>query len=208
MSHIAERAAAGSAETRGDDAEVIEASLAEPERFAVIFDRHAGHIYAYVARRLGGQVADDLLAETFLAAFRARARYDLMRPDARPWLYGIATTLISQHRRAELRRFRLHEAITPESSERSHADRVVAQVAAQQLRAPLAAALAGLSAADRDVLLLIAWEQLTYDEVSAALAIPVGTVRSRLNRARRKVRAALAVDPALTRGGALSDGRA
>jgi RNA polymerase sigma factor (sigma-70 family) len=73
-----------------------------------------------------------------------------------------------------------------------HADRVAADVTAQAMRPLLEAALASLSAGDRDVLLLIAWEQLTYEEVSRALGIPVGTVRSRLHRARAKVRRALA----------------
>jgi RNA polymerase sigma-70 factor (ECF subfamily) len=83
-----------------DDAAIIEQSLRRPERFAAIFDRHAAHIQRYLARRLGRQVADDLVAETFLTAFGKRARYDLTRLDARPWLYGIATNIARQHRPA------------------------------------------------------------------------------------------------------------
>ena len=64
-------------------------------------------------------------------------------------------------------------------------------MAAQALRGPLASALAGLKPRDRDVLLLFAWEQLGYEEIAAVLDVPVGTVRSRLNRARRQTRAAL-----------------
>lgn len=171
------------------DAEIIERSGQEPDVFAAIFDRHAPHIQRYLARRLGPQVADDLVAETFLAAFDKRQRYDLDRPDARPWLYGIATNLVGQHRRQEARRYRSGEAAVGDSPD--HADRVAAEVTAQAMRSMLAGALGGLSDEDRDVLLLIAWEQLTYDEVATALAVPVGTVRSRLNRARRKVREAL-----------------
>jgi len=173
------------------DADLIRRSRQDPESFAAIFDRHAPHIQRYLARRLGREVADDLVAETFLVAFDKRHRYDADRPDARPWLYGIATRLVSQHRRAEVRRYRLHQAAGPQPDVDSHADRVAADVSAQALRGRLAAALAVLSTADRDVVLLIAWEQLTYEEVATALAIPVGTVRSRLNRARRKVREAL-----------------
>ena len=80
----------------------------------------------------------------------------------------------------------------PEPDHPGHGDQVAADVTAGAMRGLLAAALAGLSAGDRDVLLLIAWEQLTYDETAHALGIPVGTVRSRLNRARSAVRAALA----------------
>ena len=175
-----------------DDAAVIESSWLEPERFAVLFDRHAPHIHRYLARRAGRQVADDLVAETFLTAFAKRDRYDLGYSDARPWLYGIATNLVSQHRRDEARQYRIRQGAVAEPEVPDHADRVAAGVTAQATRALLDAALAELSAGDRDVLLLIAWEQLTYQEVSRALAIPAGTVRSRLHRARTKVRQVLA----------------
>ena len=175
-----------------DDAAVIESSWLEPERFAVLFDRHAPHIHRYLARRAGRQVADDLVAETFLTAFAKRDRYDLGYSDARPWLYGIATNLVGQHHRDEARQYRIMQRAVAEPEVPDHADRVAAGVTAQATRALLEAALAALPAGDRDVLLLIAWEQLTYQEVSRALAIPAGTVRSRLHRARTKVRQALA----------------
>jgi RNA polymerase sigma factor (sigma-70 family) len=181
-----------------DDAAVIESSWLEPERFAVLFDRHAPHIHRYLARRAGRQVADDLVAETFLTAFAKRDRYDLGYSDARPWLYGIATNLVSQHRRDEARQYRIRQGAVAEPEVPDHADRVAAGVTAQAMRAPLDAALAALSAGDRDVLLLIAWEQLTYQEVSRALAIPAGTVRSRLHRARTKVRQVLTGTAAAT----------
>jgi len=175
-----------------DDAAVIESSRREPERFAVLFDRHAPHIHRYLARRAGHEVADDLVAETFLTAFAKRDRYDLSYTDARPWLYGIATNLVGQHRRDEVRQYRIRQAATAEPAMAGHAERVASDVTAQAMRPLLSAALAALPDGDRDVLLLIAWEQLTYPEVSRALAIPVGTVRSRLHRARTKVRQALA----------------
>jgi RNA polymerase sigma factor (sigma-70 family) len=175
-----------------DDAAVIETSRREPERFAALFDKHAPHIHRYLARRADRQVADDLVAETFLTAFAKRDRYDLRRADARPWLYGIATNLINQHHREEARQYRIRQAAAFEPEVPGHADRVAADVTAQSMRALLGEALATLPSADRDVLLLIAWEQLTYQEVSQALAIPVGTVRSRLHRARMKVRQVLA----------------
>lgn len=180
------------------DAAIIDRSMRDPETFSTIFDRHAPHIHRYLARRLGVPAADDLLAETFLAAFRRRDRFDTTHPDARPWLYGIATRIVGQHRRNEEREYRLREAYVPATSEASHANRVATAVAAQSLRRPLLEALAGLSAGDRDVLLLIAWEELRYEEVAAALSIPVGTVRSRLNRARRLLRERLDGAPAST----------
>ncbi|HEX3964451.1 MAG TPA: sigma factor [Trebonia sp.] len=89
-----------------DDAAVIQLSRHEPEHFSVLFRRHAPHIQRYVVRRLGPDAADDIVAETFLLAFRQRDSYDQSRLDARPWLYGIATNLIGRHRRTEIRIYR------------------------------------------------------------------------------------------------------
>jgi RNA polymerase sigma factor (sigma-70 family) len=175
----------------GDPA-IIRASLSEPERFAALFDRHAPVIYRYLASRAGRAAADDLTAETFLAAFRRRASYDLACADALPWLYGVATRVLAQHRRDDARQLRIRLAAIPDLSDPGHGDRVAGDVTAGALRGALADGLAGLSTGDRDVLLLIAWEQLSYDEVARALEIPVGTVRSRLNRARTRLRSALA----------------
>ncbi|MEV5312352.1 sigma-70 family RNA polymerase sigma factor [Streptomyces sp. NPDC052610] len=180
------------------DAEIVGRSLAEPELFALLYDRYAADIHRYVQRRLGAGAADDITAETFLIAFRTRSRYDTGRSHARPWLYGIAANLIGKQRRAEVRALRAlartgHDPVAESWSERAD-DRMTAQTA----HAPLAGALAALSAGDRHVLLLVAWADLTYPEVAEALGIPVGTVRSRLNRARRKVRTALGADPAFT----------
>ncbi|MEV0092472.1 RNA polymerase sigma factor [Streptomyces sp. NPDC050738] len=192
------------------DASVVERSCDEPELFAVLFDRHSDDIHRYAARRLGTEAADDLMAETFVIAFQQRRRYDLTRPHALPWLYGIVTNLISRHKRAEARRLRALARVmssTPaegagvgDAHSEAMADRVVARVGAESTRGALAAALAGLSPRNRDVLLLIAWGDLDYAEAAEALGIPVGTVRSRLHRARSAVRAALGgADPTTIR---------
>ncbi|MFI8895496.1 RNA polymerase sigma factor [Streptomyces paradoxus] len=172
----------------GGDAELIAASLEEPERFAALFDRHAPAIHQYVARRLGRDAADDVTAETFLTAFRIRARFDPTRAGVRPWLYGIAAKQIGRHRRQEVKALKLlartgHDPVADSWTD-SADDRLVAEAAAGSL----AGALARLSAGDRHVLLLFAWADLGYQEIAEALGIPVGTVRSRLNRARRKLR--------------------
>src|SRR5256885_9640321 len=86
------------------DAAVITASLNEPDRFGVLFDRHATVLFRYLVRRVGVDDADGLLGEVFRVAFEKRATYDCERPDARPWLYGIATNLLARHRRTEARR--------------------------------------------------------------------------------------------------------
>jgi len=174
-----------------DDATVIVASVKDPERFAVIYDRHAAAIHRYLARRLGVQVADDLVGETFLAAFRRRGGYDGRRVEALPWLYGIATNVVAQHRREEARAYRLSQVAPRPGDDAGHDERVSADVTATAQRDRLIAALAGLTPGDRDVLLLVAQEELRYEQVAAALDIPVGTVRSRLHRARVTLRAAL-----------------
>ncbi|WP_432015137.1 RNA polymerase sigma factor [Streptomyces cucumeris] len=180
-----------------DDADVIAQSVERPELFARLYDRYAPDIHRYAARRLGDGAADDITAETFLVAFRCRARFDTRRNAARPWLYGIAANLIGKHRRAEVRALRALARTGTDPVTESWVERADDRVAAEATRRPLAEALAGLSARDRHVLLLIAWADLSYQEVAEALGIPVGTVRSRLNRARRKVRAALGADPAV-----------
>ncbi|MFF0184938.1 RNA polymerase sigma factor [Streptomyces sp. NPDC005244] len=175
------------------DGHVIAQSLEHPELFARLYDRYAPDIHRYAARRLGDHAADDVTADTFLTAFRVRARYDASRASARPWLYGIAAHLIGKQRRKEVRGLR---ALARTGHDPVGAGWVEDTGDLVADRAPLADALAALSAADRHVLLLVAWADLTYQEVAEALGIPVGTVRSRLNRARRKVRAALGADPA------------
>ena len=138
----------------------------------------------------GPDAADDLVAETFLAAFRRRGRYDAAQADARPWLYGIATRLIGRHRRDEVRFFRAIARTGVDPAAEPVADQVTDRVAAQAASRELAAAVAALSRAQRDVLLLVA-SGLSYQEAGLALGVPAGTVSSRLARARRKVREAL-----------------
>jgi RNA polymerase sigma-70 factor (ECF subfamily) len=177
------------------DAQVIERSWREPERFAAIFDRHYAEIHGYVARRLGRGLADDLASETFLVAFDRRRRYDLTHASARPWLYGIASNLVARHHRAEVRRYRALARAGVVHAVDGHAERVNGRVDAAALRARLAAALLEIARADRDVLLLVAWAQLSCEEAARALGIPAGTARSRLHRARRRTRAALEDSP-------------
>jgi len=179
------------ADGRTDDATLIARSRAEPEAFAAIFDRHATDIHRYAARRLGPGPAEDVVGETFLVAFRRRDRYDLSYPNAGPWLFGIATNMISRHRQAEVRFYRALARVGVDPAVESPADEIVARVAATGQRRALAAALARLRADDRDTVLLVDWAELTYDQAALALDVPVGTVRSRLNRARRKIREAL-----------------
>lgn len=173
------------------DAALIERSLREPERFTELFDRYYGEIHGYVARRLGPSLAEDVASETFLIAFDRRRRYDVAYPSARPWLYGIASNLVARHRRAEVRRYRALSRTDATDAVDSHAERVAGRLDARALRGRLAAALVEVADRDREVLLLVAWAQLGLEEAARALGIPAGTARSRLHRARRRMRTAL-----------------
>lgn len=169
------------------------------ETFAVLFDRHARTLHRYLARRFGADIGHDLVSETFLAALNQRHRYDPARATARAWLYGIATNLLRNHLRSEVRGLRataraVNRSTDPPGHDATVAERVDAQASVRLL----AAGLAALSAPDRDVLLLTSWGGLDSTEVAEALDIPVGTVRSRLHRIRRKLRA---FDPHRTHDG-------
>jgi len=174
-----------------DDAAVIQLSRHEPEYFTELFRWHAPYIQRYVVRRLGQDAADDIVAETFLLAFRQRDSYDQTRSDARPWLYGIATNLIGHHRRAEIRLYRALARTGADPVTESFTDRIDDRVSASTAGRRLAAALARLSAELRDTLLLVAWGDLSYEETATALGVPVGTVRSRISRARSALRRSL-----------------
>jgi RNA polymerase sigma factor (sigma-70 family) len=187
-------------EATPDDRAVLAESRADPGRFVTLFDRYYGEIHRYARSRLGAEAADDLASETFLIAFRRRAAFDpgVGVGQVRSWLYGIATNLVRRHRRDEERRFRAMARVPDEPDDPGHDERVVVRLSAERIRGQLAAALAAQPARDRDVLLLMALGGLDHHEIAAALDIPYGTVCSRLNRVRRRVRAALGIDPTET----------
>jgi len=171
------------------DSAFIAASIDDPERFGILFDRHATVVFRYLVRRVGVDEADPLLGEVFRVAFERRCGYDFDRDNARPWLYGIATNLLAHHRRGEARRVRamgrlLGGRLPPDDP----IEAVVSAIDAETLWHEVAHAVALLPDAERDALVLYVWEELSYDQIAIALGVPVGTVRSRLNRARTRLR--------------------
>jgi RNA polymerase sigma-70 factor (ECF subfamily) len=173
------------------DSEVIRASWQTPDQFGALYDRYASVLHGYASQRVGPAAAEDVVADTFLAAFSQRHRYDLARSSARPWLFGILTNKIARRSRAERIHYRAYARAWQAPVTDGMDERVAEQVTAQGQRARLAAALCRLRRGDRHVLLLVAWGQLSYEEIAQAMDIPIGTVRSRLNRARRIVREAM-----------------
>jgi RNA polymerase sigma-70 factor (ECF subfamily) len=171
------------------DAEVIASSFAAPSAFGELFNRHATTMFRYFVRRVGPDDADSLLGELFRIAFERRSSFDPTRAEARPWLYGIASNLLARHRRGEARRLGATARLVNTTA--AAADRygeVDARLDASRLWSDVATAISTLPQGERDALLLFAWEEMRYDEIAAALDVPVGTVRSRLNRARGRIR--------------------
>jgi RNA polymerase sigma factor (sigma-70 family) len=185
------------------DAELVAGSLERPARFGEIFHRHFAVVYGYLRRRVGADLAADLASETFVVAFRRRSAYDHRYPDARAWLFGIATNLLRQHRRTERRRMAAYARNLPERAGAADPgmDAAEDRVQAGSLGGLLGLALNGLQSRDRDVLLLFAWADLSYQEIGLALGIPTGTVRSRLARARRRLRESLGAAGPISEGG-------
>jgi RNA polymerase sigma factor (sigma-70 family) len=158
-----------------------------PDAFVEIVRRHEVAIHGYLARRAGHQAADDLLGEVWVRAFGARHGYDTSHDDARPWLYGIARNVLRAHWRdgQNIDLATPEEALDPWDEITDRLDLAV------RARA-LVSALRKLPSSERDVLLLVAWEQLTPAEAAVVLSIPPGTARSRLHRARATLRQILA----------------
>ncbi|WP_447913057.1 RNA polymerase sigma factor [Microbacterium phyllosphaerae] len=171
------------------DSEIIQRSLDQPSAFAELFDRHARAVNAFATYRIGRSAAEDVLSETFLVAFRRRADFDLAKESAAPWLLGIASTLIRRHRVVEAKHWRSFAAVAAgeEHVTLGGLDDAMKRVDAEREVRALRERIAALAPKDRETLLLYAWQGLSYEQIAEVLSVPVGTVRSRLNRVRRRL---------------------
>jgi RNA polymerase sigma-70 factor (ECF subfamily) len=169
------------------DRAAVHASCEEPRAFSSVFERHFDDVRRYLVRRVGSALGDELASETFARAFDGRRRFDAERGVVRAWLFGIAANLLRHRARSEERRLRAYarSGVDPVVEE---LEGVPARIDAQRTGPRLAAALARLSAGEREVVLLYAWAELSYEEIAVALELPVGTIRSRLSRARGRLR--------------------
>jgi RNA polymerase sigma-70 factor (ECF subfamily) len=180
------------------DAALIGRSIDDPESFSAIVERHATSVFRYLVSRVGRSVAEDLLADVFEAAFGARIRYDARYDNALPWLLGIATNEIRHYRRSEMRHASMLRRITPHSP-RSNGileamDAVATDAVLHEEMESVRRALAALDDRHRQVLVFSAGLGLSYEEIAQTLGIRIGTVRSRLSRARQKLRELLEAD--------------
>jgi RNA polymerase sigma-70 factor (ECF subfamily) len=171
------------------DAEVIAQSRGDPEAFAEIFDRHFELIFAYCDRRVSDGRSEDMAGEVFYRAFATRENYDLHRPDSLPWLIGIASHLVVDHLRAARLETAAYQRLVMAGVPEQELDSQVGTVIdAHRELGTVIEWLSRLPPGEAETLLLFVWEELSYQEISASLGIPVGTVRSRINRARRRLR--------------------
>jgi RNA polymerase sigma factor (sigma-70 family) len=181
------------AEEGESDAALIQAAQNDSTSFGSLFDRHFDAVYRFCARRVGGALAEDIAGETFRRAFEARSSYDLGQPNALPWLFRIALNLVRdaiRGRAAEDRAYARLRALT-RTGTLSEEDQVPRSAEARSELARLARLLVAEPQEDVDALFLHVWDGLSYVEVATALGVPVGTVRSRLSRLRRRLETTL-----------------
>jgi RNA polymerase sigma-70 factor (ECF subfamily) len=169
-----------------DDAEILRASIGDPAAFEEVFRRHFPALLGYARKRVGHDVGEEIAARAMVIAFEHRATFDPDHASARPWLFGIASNLIRHHIRDE----RVHLdalgklPIDPDLGDLLDAERLDAELE----RPLLADALMMLAERDREPFLLFVLEDMTYEEIAVAVNIPIGTVRSRIHRARTQLR--------------------
>lgn len=177
------------------DAWWIQQSLRNPAAFEEIVVRHYQDVSRYLSRSVGSEIGADLTQQTFLVAFEQRIRFKDGEPSARPWLFGIASNLVRRWYRTDSRRRNAYERLSGsnDSSVEFESD-LDGRVEAERMRVSLRNGLGSIPRRERDPLLLLALGELSYAEISDALGIPVGTVRSRIHRARGRLRTLLGAE--------------
>jgi len=179
--------------TEPADAELWSRAVAgESGAFGRLFDRHANAIFAFCVRRTGDRAAaEDLMSTTFLHAWRRRAEMDPSAGGPVPWLYGIAANLVRRHLRSIGRQQSAMSRLPVLRDEPDPSDGIAGRLDDARRLRRVHEALATLSEGDQELFVLCVWQELSYEDAAAALGIPVGTVRSRLSRARNRLRLAL-----------------
>lgn len=158
------------------------------DAFGALFERHAKAVYNYCFRRIGSwATAEDLLSVVFIEAWRRRDK-DLPPDKVLPWLYGIATNVIRNQRRSERRFAAALNRVPAARSEPDFAAISDERVDDEWQAQGALGLLRKLPRREQDVFVLCAWMELSYEDAAVALRVPVGTVRSRLARARTRLR--------------------
>ena len=179
------------------DGDLWRRAATDPDAFGELFERHARAVHGFCARRTADLgLAEDLTSVVFLEAWRRRERVALQNDSALPWLLGIANNLSRNARRSVRRRHAAMARLPPAIVGASAEDDAIARADAERALRHAAKAIAGLARAEREVVVLVLWSDLSYEQAALALGVPVGTVRSRLARARHKLQDSLS--PTLT----------
>ncbi len=182
---------------RANDAALWQqAAAGDGQAFGLIFDRHGQAVRSYCARRCGSlELADDLVSVVFLEAWRQRESVEFVDGLVLPWLYGVARRSILHRRRTSARHRAALARLPHDLVQPDHADEVAALLDDRAQLAAIQDAMSRLRPIDRDVLVLCVWQGLDYASAAVALGVPVGTVRSRLNRARERLRSEASPHP-------------
>ncbi|MBV9447984.1 MAG: sigma-70 family RNA polymerase sigma factor [Streptosporangiaceae bacterium] len=170
-----------------DDAQLIARSLeGDEDAFVEVVRRHEAAVGAYLARRAGRELAEDLLGEVWVAALASRATYDRSFPDAGPWLFGVAHNTLRRHWRSRP----AEEPVADMTGMASGWDPWTAVDSRVDAESVLRHALALLKPRQREILTLVAWEDLTVADAGRVLGMPPGTARRYLHQARMALRSA------------------
>lgn len=184
-----------------DDVALMRGSVGEPELFEVIFDRYYRTIWGFLARLGGTECAEELASEVFLTAFARRDSYEPDRGAVKSWLYGIAVHKAQSRRRRLARGARAIGRLANRSAGvDAPMEAVEDALAGREDLRRVNEALRQLSPSEREIIVLFAWERLSYEEIAAALGVELGTVRSRLSRARAKLRELAGLSGQVTTG--------
>jgi RNA polymerase sigma-70 factor (ECF subfamily) len=164
------------------------------EDFARLWDSHAQSIYRYCFRRTGdATLAEDLTSAVFLEAWRRRGDVTVPPEKTLPWLYGVATNVLRNQRRGRRRYEHALRRLARPRPEPDFADAAAERLDSEAEMRRILAHISELSQLEQEVLALCVWEGLSPHEAAEALGVPVVTVRTRLHRARRRLRARVLV---------------
>jgi RNA polymerase sigma-70 factor (ECF subfamily) len=188
--------------SRTDDSDedlVAELQRDDGDALTTLFDRYADDVHTYCFRRTASwPTAEDATATVFLEVWRGRAKVVVTNGSALPWLYGIANNVCRNATRSSNRWLRALSRAPALQPEYDPADAVAGRIDSERHMSHVLAAVQQLPRAEQDVLALIVWSGLSYANAATALGVPIGTIRSRLARARRRLALDVAETPSAT----------
>lgn len=177
----------------------IRSQEGDPQAFGELFHRHSTAVYNHTFRRTGSwERAEDAVSVVFLETWRLRSKVVLDQDGTLlPWLLGVANNVVRRQYRTRLRHARLLAKLPPPEQVPDHAHDVGQRLDDQERMREVLAEMSSLGVAEQEVVTLCLWAELTYEQAAVAMGVPVGTVRSRLSRARAKLKASAQTKPTI-----------